>query len=385
MVQEFKEAEMYKSRAVIIILCLIGGCATSSSSFNDAKQINDSGAYSKFLQDYPNSPEAEEAKKLYQLSQESEVYKNAISKNSVASLSRYIKLFPEGKHFEEINKRWEIRFYEEAVVDKESGNIEPMKKLLDSFPNGKYAKDAQFMIEEFYFELAYETYTAEAFQTFIKNYPESDYRVDAESAIYAVRAVKNKKSFSKFMKESIAFFKKQLITKFYYQVDYEQQGDAWLLNELDHDDQLVDLSNRLTYIQIYLESDCNLIEDHKSLIFVPTEEEALDYLHTPIDQFDDDECRKKIAIKARNGEVAFPIEKITLKRKISATDFLINYQQIVNEESIQRKGIIKTNTIRLHRLGDVNLRTWLVVKGAHDIITSQGSSGSMYIFGEIGQ
>jgi len=123
----------------ILGVIFLTGCA--GSAFKAAKEQNTISAYSKFIDEYPDSEFASEAKKL----KEEMVFEKAKTTNSISEYDSYLKEYPNGSYVTEANKLKEDLEFKEA---KQKNTVEAYNSYLKKYPDGIYAAKAKLYIEQ---------------------------------------------------------------------------------------------------------------------------------------------------------------------------------------------------------------------------------------------
>ena len=130
--------------------------------FAEAKQINTPESYNDFLQSHPNSPHA--ARALFV--RDSIAFFSAVMENTSASYQKFIDNYPESEYTEIAQDNYYEVQFNELTGD---GSLASYLEFLQLNPNSPLRPAAEKKV----FEIVTEANTAEAFDIFIRTYPEN--------------------------------------------------------------------------------------------------------------------------------------------------------------------------------------------------------------------
>jgi hypothetical protein len=117
-------------------MVLIVGCASVESHYKETRELDTIEAYEEFIQKYPDSEFANEAKKrLEHLESSQKDFEVAKIKNTIESYKEFIAKYPENEHVKEA----EVRIREITLRKKTINDI--IEVFIAHGLNGKYIPD----------------------------------------------------------------------------------------------------------------------------------------------------------------------------------------------------------------------------------------------------
>jgi len=189
-----------KMFVISVLIFIMVGCASMLSRYNKVKEIDTIEAYEEFIQKYPDSEFAKEAKK----SIEELKYEKTKSENTIEAFQRFIEKYPGTEFLKEANKRIEKLEYEKS---KSENTIEAFQRFIERYPDTEFLKKANEGIEELEYEKAKSKNTIEAYQRFMDKRPDSKFASEARDKIETQKDFKTAKTentikaFEKFVEE----------------------------------------------------------------------------------------------------------------------------------------------------------------------------------------
>jgi len=165
-----------------IILCIfVTSCASMEEDWEKAKRDHNAFVYSQFLQKYPNSEYAAEARRARESSLWDVASGNFTSNNPSEKLENqnwalgyYIEQYPNGLHAIEAKNIYDPIAFKKA---KAQGTIEAIESYLNNYPDGSFVSEAKESLSEVtivYNKLS-QSNTSEKLQDLIDDYSEYHY------------------------------------------------------------------------------------------------------------------------------------------------------------------------------------------------------------------
>ncbi|GEM_PF-4168542 len=160
---------------IAAICLLVVSCASVSKRWKKAVDSDTSEAYWRFLEYYPDTPQADSARsRLYELG-----YQRAKRSNSVSSWRKFLSYYPAGDSTDQAKRHVEELRYQEAVMlDSES----EYQRYLKEFPRSKHYGDVQDKLrgllaerERQRFNLACQRNRVTPLYVFLRDFPSSDF------------------------------------------------------------------------------------------------------------------------------------------------------------------------------------------------------------------
>ena len=109
-----------------------------------------------YLESLPNGKHAAEVREMKWAHDEEDVYKRALSLNTVAGYQNYIDNYPKGKHLKEmVSKKAVAQEQEDYETTIRNGNANAYRNYLANYPNGKHRSEIRGLLDEIE---AYDTY-----------------------------------------------------------------------------------------------------------------------------------------------------------------------------------------------------------------------------------
>lgn len=133
-----KTQRIFLTRLLVIfsLLIFIVGCASVSSLYNKARELNTIEAYEEFIQKYPDSELANEAKKrIEELEASKKDFETAKTKNTIESYNVFIVKYPESEYVKEAK----LKIREISLLKKTINDV--IKVFIDHGFKGKFISD----------------------------------------------------------------------------------------------------------------------------------------------------------------------------------------------------------------------------------------------------
>lgn len=158
--------------AQIVSLCLLTGCASIQSQYEEVRKQDTIDAYHTFVLLHPDAPQSSLAKdRIEQIS-----YEQAKRAGTSAGVEAFMRDFPRGHYYSEAAQLDVELSYREA---SSQNSLDAYEQFLARFPTSPRAKDAQkalddlrIAIEESKYNAATTADTPEAYEQFLKEYPQ---------------------------------------------------------------------------------------------------------------------------------------------------------------------------------------------------------------------
>ncbi|MDF1866338.1 MAG: hypothetical protein P1U70_16000 [Saprospiraceae bacterium] len=185
-----------KRKVTKLLLCFlvvitIFSCG-ASKKFQEAKSSNSILEYEWFVDKYPNSKFAIQAKEELEILYEEKDWKSTVNSNSINSFNAFIAKYPFSKHATQANEN--LRFLHEEKdwnYALRADIITEYNSFLRKYPNSLYSKQAKekiAKIEELNsWRKSKNINTIYGFQNFITSYPNSKYLFDAKNKIESLK------------------------------------------------------------------------------------------------------------------------------------------------------------------------------------------------------
>jgi hypothetical protein len=128
----------------LAIVLTILGCASMQSNWENALSYNTIEAYEKFVNNYPNSVHAREARVMIRRLEEDRDLKIALRRNSIQTYEEFIARYQDSMRYDEINSRLDTMYYDKAKV---LNTIEAYESFLQRKPEGKLAEEIKVTLK----------------------------------------------------------------------------------------------------------------------------------------------------------------------------------------------------------------------------------------------
>ncbi|MFO8058200.1 MAG: tetratricopeptide repeat protein [bacterium] len=141
-------------------------------AYDSAREKDTIPAYKEFLEKYPESEEADTARRrLWELE-----YQRARQDDTVKAYERYLSEYPDSKFY----KAAEARLFELAY-DKacEADTIEAYQQFLEKHPGSKYAEEVKDRMDTLRFQSAENKNTIDSYRSYLDKYPEGSHAEEA--------------------------------------------------------------------------------------------------------------------------------------------------------------------------------------------------------------
>jgi hypothetical protein len=128
----------------LLVLAIAAGCNRQQSSWQDAQEADDVSAYQAFIEEYPESPRAEEAEQRIRNLQRSERWEQARGTDSVEAYEQFLADFAEGQEAEQARSRLADLEREREWEDlRQSGDVEALRDFAGRHPGNPVADQAR--------------------------------------------------------------------------------------------------------------------------------------------------------------------------------------------------------------------------------------------------
>jgi outer membrane protein assembly factor BamD (BamD/ComL family) len=156
-----------KARSVFAVLValplILTGCA--GPAFKQAKALNTVTAYDKFLQEYPQSQYAEEARQT----KEQLFCEEVNVRNTVEGYNSYLDRHPKGTCSAEVLKKLEPLLWKDA---EQKSTISSYDGYLKKYQNGIYVAEAKEKRERLFCDKVKQENTGDGYSSYIDQYPD---------------------------------------------------------------------------------------------------------------------------------------------------------------------------------------------------------------------
>ncbi len=135
-----------------------------SAAFKRAVELNSEKDYNNFLENYPQTKEAEKAIEL----RDNVAFTNALKLNTYKGFQEYVQKYPNSHKVNEAKKYFEKLLYNEQTKE---GKLSSYTSFLKDHPNTNF----RYEIDKNIFEISTASGTLESFQLFLNQYPKSNF------------------------------------------------------------------------------------------------------------------------------------------------------------------------------------------------------------------
>ena len=137
----------------LLALALLGlatvGCDRQESAWQEARQGDTAGAYRQFLEDYPDSPQADEAEQRILELRRAERWQQASATNSIEAYRQFLAEFDEGEEAEQARSRLaELERDREWAALRNSDDIEAVRAFAERHRGDPIGDQARQRVEE---------------------------------------------------------------------------------------------------------------------------------------------------------------------------------------------------------------------------------------------
>jgi hypothetical protein len=134
---------------VLLVLAMAAGCDRRESAWQDAREADTVAAYQSFIEDYPDSPQSEQARQRMRELQRAEQWERARGADSAEAYQQFVADFPEAPEAERARARFEELERERAWEDlRQSGDILALRDFAERHRGEPVADQARQRIEE---------------------------------------------------------------------------------------------------------------------------------------------------------------------------------------------------------------------------------------------
>jgi hypothetical protein len=137
--------------AVVCVAVTLSACNISEHDWNRATAANTLPGYEKFLQEYPHSKYADNARGRILALRDEQAWSAAQATNTIAAYNAYLEAWPGGVHVSDVN--YQITALQRAAAWKTLQNdpsAASLQAFLSIYPQGRESNEARARLKEFY-------------------------------------------------------------------------------------------------------------------------------------------------------------------------------------------------------------------------------------------
>jgi len=150
-----------KTNLIVVILCLLFGCATISSDWKETEELGTIEAYQVFIREHPKTPEVLKAKEKV----EHLVWINTRKENTESTYRQYIKIYPKGRYVEKTMTQLDNISWDHAVREN---SIDSYIKFVNDHSASKYTPEAKAKLDNLYWKIATDEKSIQSFRSYLK-------------------------------------------------------------------------------------------------------------------------------------------------------------------------------------------------------------------------
>lgn len=170
---------MMKTLPCFFVAMLLAGCASVSSKWEDAQRANTEISYESFLQEFPQSEYAPQAKaRIEQLR-----FDQAKRQNSEAAYQSYERMYPHGRFVAESRKLADDCAFAGAAKQNTQSAFDAYMK---TYPNGVHHGDAKLGVEALVYQEAIRNGQVGALDAYLQRYPAGRFAAEAKTTLVEV-------------------------------------------------------------------------------------------------------------------------------------------------------------------------------------------------------
>lgn len=174
--EERQRILMMKNLPYIFVAMLLAGCVSVSSKWEGAQRANTESSYEAFLQEFPQSQYAPQAKdRIEQLR-----FDQAKRENSEAAYQGYERTYPQGRFVAESRKLADDCAFASAAKQNTQSAFEAYMK---TYPNGAHHGDAKQGVEAVVYQEAIRNGQVSALDGYMQRYPAGRFAAEAKEAL----------------------------------------------------------------------------------------------------------------------------------------------------------------------------------------------------------
>lgn len=117
--------------------------------FEELSSKYDPSLASYYLENLPDGKHVEEIRRLKIINEEEDVYRNAVSQNTIDAYQYYINTYPKGKHLKEAKTKLGV-VQEQAAYSKaiSLATASGYREYLTNYPNGKHRSEIRGLLDD---------------------------------------------------------------------------------------------------------------------------------------------------------------------------------------------------------------------------------------------
>lgn len=168
MIREVKVINWIPKVPFILVVSLLAiSCASMEHRWQEAVVLDSIEGYQEFLNKYPSSNRASQARLRIQALR----FEQALKLNTIEAYEEFLQEYPDGEQADQALLEIEKLRLEQATA---LNTVEAYKEFLQEYPYGEMADQARLEIEKLRLEQATALNTIEAYEQFLQEYPDGE-------------------------------------------------------------------------------------------------------------------------------------------------------------------------------------------------------------------
>jgi hypothetical protein len=192
-----------------------------SAAFERSKQINTVAAYQFFIEHFPSAIEKDKAIEL----RNEVAFLDALKQNTYQSFQAYFQTYTDSHRAEEARKRYDKLLYQSKTKD---GRMESFSAFIKEFPNSSFRRQA----ERYLFERCTVLGDSTDFTRFIRNFPTSPFCREALDLAYYIFSESGEATPTSLVNDSLRHV--QLLHQDYW-IPFLSNGKYGFMNSVGHE------------------------------------------------------------------------------------------------------------------------------------------------------
>jgi hypothetical protein len=133
---------------VLLVLAMAAGCDRQESAWQDAREADTVPAYQSFIEDYPDGPQAEQARQRMHELRRAEQWERARSADRAEAYQQFVTDFPEAPEAEQARARLaEVERERDWENLRESGDVQALRDFAERHRGDPVADRARQRVE----------------------------------------------------------------------------------------------------------------------------------------------------------------------------------------------------------------------------------------------
>jgi len=163
---------------ILIMVIFFIGCVTMEDKYRYGREGKYGYTLEQFINDYPDSPYTEEAKRILAQFKEYNTFKDAETNNSVAAFRDFLEIYPNGPFSDEAKERINEPIDEAFNRTCKIGTIQAFRGFAESYSYSEYGQIARDYVD---FLKSVESKSFESYKQFISQNPNSFFALEAKA------------------------------------------------------------------------------------------------------------------------------------------------------------------------------------------------------------